>query len=96
MLDDGRLRVYDIEDFRTRLCAHIAKLQHENDFPSKCIEIFYLKNIPAERLDNVIFLLFVFAVPAVTIVVEGGKDTITNMYYDLRANIPVVIIDVSK
>ena len=38
----------------------------------------------------------VFLVPAVTIVVEGGKDTITNMYYDLRANIPVVIIDVSR
>jgi hypothetical protein len=37
-----------------------------------------------------------FVVPVVTIVVEGGKDTITNMYYDLRANIPVVIIDVSK
>lgn len=41
MLDDGRLRFYDIEDFRTRLCAHVAKLQHENDFPSKDIEIFY-------------------------------------------------------
>jgi hypothetical protein len=37
-----------------------------------------------------------FLVPAVTIVVEGGRDTIANMYYDLRANIPVVIIDVSQ
>lgn len=46
---------------------------------------------------HVVFVLFIFffLVPAVTIVVEGGKDTITNMYYDLRANIPVVIIDVS-
>ena len=26
-------------------------------------------------------------------VVEGGRDTIANIYYDLRANIPVVLID---
>ncbi|CAF3757076.1 unnamed protein product [Adineta steineri] len=32
-------------------------------------------------------------VPVATIVVGGGKDTITNIYYDLRDNIPVVIID---
>ncbi|CAF4153268.1 unnamed protein product [Adineta steineri] len=31
--------------------------------------------------------------PVVTIVVEGDKDTITNMYYDLCDNIPVIIID---
>ncbi|CAF4870469.1 unnamed protein product [Rotaria sp. Silwood1] len=65
MLDDGTLRHYDTGDYRTRLCVHMAKLQHEIDFP----------------------------VPVVTIVVEGGRDTITNIYYDLRANIPVVIID---
>ncbi|CAF3378524.1 unnamed protein product, partial [Rotaria sp. Silwood2] len=65
MLDDGRLRYYDTGDYRTRLCVHMAKLQHETDFP----------------------------VPVVTIVVEGGHDTITNIYYDLRANIPVIIID---
>ncbi|CAF1184605.1 unnamed protein product [Adineta steineri] len=65
MLDDGRSRFYDTKDYRTRLCAHLAKLQHEIDFP----------------------------IPIVTIVVEGGKDTITNIYYDLRDNIPVVIID---
>ncbi|CAF1409612.1 unnamed protein product, partial [Adineta steineri] len=35
----------------------------------------------------------VLPIPVVTIVVEGGRDTITNMYYDLRENIPVVIID---
>ncbi|CAF1276333.1 unnamed protein product [Rotaria magnacalcarata] len=65
MLDDGRLRHYDIGDYRTRLCAHLAKLERDDDFP----------------------------VPVVTIVVEGGRDTITNIYNDLRANIPVVIID---
>ncbi|CAF2048039.1 unnamed protein product [Rotaria magnacalcarata] len=31
--------------------------------------------------------------PAVTIVVEGGLDTIANIYYDLKNNIPVVIIN---
>ncbi|CAF1116563.1 unnamed protein product, partial [Adineta steineri] len=65
MLDDGRFRFYDTKDYRTQLCAHLAKLQHETDFP----------------------------LPVVTIVVEGGKDTIKNIYYDLRDNIPVVIID---
>jgi len=39
MLDDGRLRFYDIGDYRTRLCVEIAKLQHENAFPSKYIEL---------------------------------------------------------
>ncbi|UJR26318.1 hypothetical protein I4U23_007656 [Adineta vaga] len=32
-------------------------------------------------------------IPVVTLVVEGGKDTITNIYYDLKSNIPVVIVD---
>lgn len=35
MLDDGRLRFYDTGDYRTKLCAYLAKLQHESDFPSK-------------------------------------------------------------
>ena len=32
----------------------------------------------------------------VSLVLEGGKDTIANIYYDLRENIPVVIVDVSS
>jgi len=39
MLDDGRLRVYDTGDYRTRLCIQLAKLQHETDFPSKYLPI---------------------------------------------------------
>lgn len=35
------------------------------------------------------------SVPLVTIIFEGGKKTIENVYYDLRENIPVVIINVS-
>lgn len=31
---------------------------------------------------------------AVTIVVDGGDATISNIYHDLRANIPVVMIKV--
>ncbi|CAF4602126.1 unnamed protein product [Rotaria sp. Silwood1] len=34
-----------------------------------------------------------FFVPVVTIMVEGGLDSIENIYYDLRSNIPVIIID---
>ena len=37
----------------------------------------------------------VFVAPVVSLVLEGGKDTIANIYYDVKANIPVVIIDVS-
>ncbi len=28
--------------------------------------------------------------------VEGGKDTLANVYYDLRKNVPVLIINVRK
>lgn len=36
-----------------------------------------------------------FLVPAVTIVMNGGDATISNIYHDLRENISVVIIEVS-
>ncbi|CAF0816739.1 unnamed protein product [Adineta ricciae] len=32
-------------------------------------------------------------VPVVTLVVEGGKDTLKNVYYDLKSNVPVVIVN---
>ena len=35
MLDDGRLRYYDTEDYRTNLCLQIAKYHDEHSFPSK-------------------------------------------------------------
>jgi hypothetical protein len=41
MLDDGRRRFYDIGDYRTRLCTQLAKLQHENEFPSKYTEYLF-------------------------------------------------------
>jgi hypothetical protein len=31
MLDDGRLRTFDAEDYRTRLTVQIAKLKEENN-----------------------------------------------------------------
>ncbi|CAF1206439.1 unnamed protein product, partial [Didymodactylos carnosus] len=62
-LDDGTLRRYDTQDYRTRFVCELSNTQAA------------------------------LPVPAVTIVVEGGIDTITNMYYDLKNDIPVVIID---
>ncbi|CAF2638466.1 unnamed protein product [Rotaria sp. Silwood2] len=35
-----------------------------------------------------------YPIPIVTIVVEGGRQTIEDVYHDLKANIPVIIIDV--
>ena len=37
-----------------------------------------------------------FSVAMVTIVVEGGPDTLVAIYNDLRNDIPVVVIDVSR
>ena len=31
MLDDGTIRKYDIGDYRTRLVAHLGRLQRKND-----------------------------------------------------------------
>lgn len=42
----------------------------------------------------IVFVCF-FLVPTVTIVVEGGKETLDNIYYDLKRGIPVLIIEVS-
>ncbi|CAF4980058.1 unnamed protein product, partial [Rotaria sp. Silwood1] len=39
------------------------------------------------------YLFYPYLATAVTIVVEGGFDTIQNIYYDLRNHIPVVIIN---
>ncbi|CAF1004363.1 unnamed protein product [Adineta steineri] len=64
-MDDGTVRKYDTENFRTRLIKQISQTESEGVLP----------------------------IPCVTIVVEGGKDTIKNVYYDLKENIPVVIID---
>lgn len=40
------------------------------------------------------FVFVDFEVPIVTIVVEGGPDTLLTMYRDLRSQIPIVLIDV--
>lgn len=41
-----------------------------------------------------IYSLFIL-VPIVTIVVEGGPDTLLTIYNDLCSEIPVVLVDVS-
>ena len=35
MLDDGTIRNYNIQDYRTRLVVHMSRVHHETDFPSK-------------------------------------------------------------
>jgi hypothetical protein len=37
-----------------------------------------------------------FLVPAVTLLFEGGEDSVRSIYNDLRRNIPVIIIHVSS
>ena len=41
MLDDGRLRTFDVEDYRTRLIVQIAKLKEENNIFGG----FFLRNL---------------------------------------------------
>ena len=43
-----------------------------------------------------IISLQLILVPIVTIVVEGGPDTLFTIYQDLRNDIPVVLIDVNN
>ncbi|CAF1174559.1 unnamed protein product [Rotaria sordida] len=64
MVDDGRYRYFNTENFRTRLCQHMVNVDTKNDVHT----------------------------PVVTIVVEGGLDTIANIYNDLKNDIPIVII----
>ena len=39
MLDDGRLRHYNTDDFRTKLCVSMAKLEDESDLPRKSMKV---------------------------------------------------------
>jgi len=40
------------------------------------------------------FFVCLHLAPVVTLVVDGGDSTISNIYYDLKSNIPVVIMNV--
>jgi len=39
MLDDGRLLFYDTDDYRTRLCIQLGKLQNDDDVFGKYLTI---------------------------------------------------------
>ena len=39
MLDDGTIRQYNTKDYRTRLAAHMAGLQGEDDIISKYMSL---------------------------------------------------------
>ena len=47
MLDDGRQRTYDCEDYRTRIAVQLAKLREENSVFSKLI--FYRFQLTIDR-----------------------------------------------
>ena len=38
MLDDGTIRYFETRDYRTRLCAHLSRMDDENEIPSKSID----------------------------------------------------------
>ena len=41
MLDDGTIRRFDTDDYRTRLCAHLGKIEIEHESLSKPICIIF-------------------------------------------------------
>ncbi len=78
-MDDGTYYNYELKDYRTRLITEISKYRNANSRGKKK-QIFHS--------------LFSFSVPTVTLVVEGGPDTLLTIYNDLRNDVPVVLIDV--
>ncbi len=45
MLDDGTIRYYDIEDYRTRLAIHLARLQHDDGITSEYMSLYKNQDI---------------------------------------------------
>jgi hypothetical protein len=81
LLDDGTYYKYDVGDYRTRF---VIEASHYKDKDGIFICFFKFLIIDS----------FCISVPIVTIVVEGGPDTLFTIYRDLRSSIPVVLIDV--
>jgi phage baseplate assembly protein gpV len=83
LLDDGTYYQYETGDYRTRLVKQLS-LYHTDDGTSTNVDAhdyFYHGNLLS-------------LVPIVTIVVDGGPDTLLAIYNDLKNDIPVVLIDV--
>ncbi len=86
LLDDGTKRNYiGIEDRLSALMDAISKGRSEQAMQGT--------NIPVESV--IIEVLQNYLVPAVTLVVEGGLDTIKSMFHSLCFGIPVVLINVN-
>ena len=68
-----------IEHDSSRMCPNTRSQMVEQDF------------LLVRFIRSYLFL----KVPIVTVVVEGGPDTLATIYNDLVNNIPVVLIDVS-
>ncbi len=45
MLDDGTVRNYEIEDYRTRLAIHLARLKHDDDITSEYMSLYQNQDI---------------------------------------------------
>jgi len=84
--DDGIYNGLNLGDFRTRLCDHLGDHLNKKSDDKYRGNLVYRSNWKKGNCLNL--------VPIVTIVIEGGDSTIENIYNDLRANIPIVIIDV--
>jgi len=80
LLDDGTYYNYELDDYRTRFVIEVSKYKNDNGLSAIKKKSFY----------------FEILVPIVTIVVEGGPDTLSAIYKDLRNDIPVVLIDVRQ
>lgn len=84
-MDDGRLKYHGVGDYRTQLVDFVSHNLSNNSYPSSFARCLSLKSICSS-----VFI----EVPSVTILFEGGEDSIRSIYNDLRRNIPIVIVNV--
>ncbi len=80
-MDDGTYYNYELKDYRTRLVTEISKYRNANGRKNNHFYFDFYSRI---------------SVPMVTLVVEGGPDTLSAIYNDLHNDIPVVLIDVRR
>ena len=88
LLDDGTYFGYDTGEYRTDFVIQSSKYglgdnSSQND-PDGVLLYFQLL---------IVYKRFIL-VPIVTVIVEGGPDTLTTIHSNLSNNIPVVVIDV--
>ena len=80
LLDDGTYFGYDTREYRTDFVIQSSKYNNSNG------ALFYFQLL-------IVYKGFIL-VPIVTVIVEGGPDTLSTVYNNLSNGIPVVVIDV--